>query len=67
MTRDALIRALRRYAKERELPFEVNKAGGKGSHYRVRLAGAVTTVQSGELSPPLVRRICKQLNVDPAF
>lgn len=66
MTRDALIRALRRYARKRDLLFEVDTAGGKGSHYRVRLAGAVTTVQSGELSPFHVQRICRQLGVDPA-
>jgi hypothetical protein len=30
------------------------------------MGDAVTTVQSGELSPLLVNRICKQLGVDPA-
>jgi hypothetical protein len=64
--RDALVRSLRRYAAKKNLAFEVDKAGGKGSHYRLRLGNAVTTVQSGELSPLLVNRICKQLGVDPA-
>ena len=66
MKRDALVRALRRYAAKQNLPFELDKAGGKGSHYRLRCGDAVTTVQSGELSPLLVNRICKQLGVDPA-
>lgn len=66
MTRDALIRALRRYARKRDIPFEVDTGSGKGSHYRARLAEAVTTIQSGELSPFLVQRICRQLKVDPA-
>lgn len=66
MKRDALVRALRRYAAKKNLPFELDKTGGKGSHYRLRLGDAVTTVQSGELSPLLVNRICKQLGVDPA-
>ena len=66
MKRDALVRALRRYAAKKNLPFELDKGGGKGSHYRLRLGDAVTTVQSGELSPLLVTRICKQLGVDPA-
>ena len=66
MKRDALVRALRRYAAKKNLAFELDKAGGKGSHYRLRLGDAVTTVQSGELSPLLVNRICKQLGVDPA-
>jgi hypothetical protein len=64
--RDALVRALGRYAAKKNLPFELDKAGGKGSHYRLRLGDAVTTVQSGELTPLLVNRICKQLGVDPA-
>lgn len=66
MKRDVLVRALRRFATKRNLPFELDKAGGKGSHYRVRLGEAVTTVQSGELTPLLVSRICKQRGVDPA-
>ncbi len=66
MKREALIRELRRYAAKRKLLFEVDTAGGKGSHYRVRLGERVTTVQSGELSPLLVNRICKQLGIDPA-
>lgn len=66
MKRDALVRALRRYATKRNLPFELDKAGGKGRHYQFRLGDAVTTVQSGELTPFLVDRICKQLGVDSA-
>ena len=66
MKRDALVRSLRRYATKQNLAFELDKAGGKGSHYRLRVGDAVTTVQGGELSPLLVNRICKQLGVDPA-
>ena len=64
MKREALIRALRRYARERDIPFDVNSARGKGAHARVRLADRVTTVQSGELSPFHVERICKQLGIE---
>jgi hypothetical protein len=64
--RDALVRSLRRYATKKNLLFQLDKVGGKGSHYRLRLGEAVTTVQSGELTPLLVSRICKQLGVDPA-
>lgn len=66
MKRDALIRSLRRYAKKQGLPFDVDTGAGKGSHYRVRLGEAVTTIQSGDLSPLHVERICKQLKVNPA-
>ncbi|TXN47238.1 hypothetical protein FV228_08865 [Methylobacterium sp. WL18] len=63
MTRDALIRALRRYARRRGLALAVDRQRGKGSHFRVRLGEAVTTIQSGDLSPFHVDRICRQLKV----
>lgn len=40
---------------------------GKGSHYRVRLGDRMSTVQSGELSPFHVERICKQLGIELKF
>lgn len=65
MKREALIRAIRRYARKRGLTFEIDAGGGKGSHYRIRLGARVTTVQSGELSPLHVERICRQIDVKP--
>ena len=66
MKRDDLIRALRRYARKTGSPFDLDEGKGKGSHYAVRLGGKFSTVQSGELSPFHVKRICKQLGIDPA-
>ncbi|SFV15905.1 hypothetical protein SAMN02799631_06242 [Methylobacterium sp. 174MFSha1.1] len=66
MKRDALIRLLRRYAKKEGLDFALDTDAGKGSHYRLRLGGRVTTIQSGELTPHRVKRILDQLDVDPA-
>ena len=66
MRRDALIRALRKYARRQGLTLEVDEGSGKGSHYRARLGAEVTTIQSGELDPFHVNRICKQLKVNPA-
>jgi hypothetical protein len=63
MLREQLLRKLRRLARKRSLAFEIDKALGKGSHYRVRVGERVTTVQSGDLSPGHVRRICEQLGV----
>jgi hypothetical protein len=63
--REALLRALRRYARSHGVAFDLNPARGKGAHYRVRLADRITTVQSGELSRFHVERICKQLGIDP--
>lgn len=62
--RDDLLRRLRQYARVRNLQFELDRRGGKGGHYRLRLGAVVTTVQSGELTPFHVDRICKQLGID---
>jgi hypothetical protein len=64
VTRDTFLRRLRRYAARQGLPLDVAHARGKGSHYRVRLGDRVSTVQSGELSPFHVERICKQLGIE---
>jgi hypothetical protein len=66
LKRDDLIRSLRRYARKRGFPFDLDKTGGKGGHYRLRVGDRITTVQSGELTPFHVTRICKQLAIDPA-
>lgn len=63
MTREALLRELRKLARKRGLEFEVIPGRGKGSHYRVRLGSRFTTVKSGELTPGYVRLIKDQLGV----
>lgn len=65
MNRDQLIRALRRYAKDRGLRFEVDTKKGNGSHYRVRLGDKVSTLQK-DLNPGRIERFLKQLEVTPA-
>ncbi|MBL8580561.1 MAG: type II toxin-antitoxin system HicA family toxin [Mesorhizobium sp.] len=64
MKREALIRELRALARERGLQFEVFTDRGKGSHFRVRLGDRRTTIQSGELTPLMVRTIRKQLGIE---
>jgi hypothetical protein len=64
MKRDQLLRRLRAEAKGLGLEFQLDKAAGKGSHYRVRIGTRLSTVQSGELSPLLVRKIRKDLGLD---
>jgi hypothetical protein len=51
MKREQLLRLLRREARKLELEFRVEKAEGKGSHYRVYTGNQVSTVKSGELKP----------------
>lgn len=65
MNRDQLIRALRKYARKNGLVLEVDTKKGKGSHYRVKLNGKVTTIQS-DLNPGRVERALKPLGLSPA-
>jgi hypothetical protein len=64
MTREALLRELRKTARTLGLEFEVVANRGKGSHYRVRLGNRMTTIKSGELKPGYVRLIKQQLGVE---
>lgn len=64
MTRDALIRELRKLAKRQGVDFRVIEDRGKGSHYRVYFEEKYTTIKSGELKPGYVALIKKQLGVD---
>lgn len=64
MKREQLLRLLRAEARERGLDYELDKAAGKGSHYRLRLGKRISTVQSGELTSFHVKRIRKDLGLD---
>ncbi len=64
MTREALIRELRKLARQNGVAFEVETNRGKGSHYRVTYGDRQTTVKSGELRPGYVDLIRKQLGVE---
>lgn len=64
MTREALLRELRAYARAQKLKLEIDTKLGKGSHYRVTLGDRRTIIQSGELGPLLVRTIKRQLGVE---
>ncbi len=64
MNREQLIRALRKYARKRDIPFELMKDRGKGGHFLVEV-GAKRTIVQDKLSPLHVERILKQLEIDP--
>jgi hypothetical protein len=63
MKREPFLRLLRREAKDLELEFRVEKSAGKGSHYRVYLNGRFTVVQSGDLTPLMMKTIRGQLGL----
>jgi hypothetical protein len=64
MTRDALIRELRKLARKQNVDFRITPTQGKGSHYRVHFGDKFTTVKSGELKPGYVNLIKKQLGIE---
>lgn len=68
MNRDKLIRELRGYAKSNGLYFDIDKRGGKGSHYIVTVGEKVTIVQSdivvqSDINEQRANRVKKQLGV----
>ena len=64
MTREALIRELRKWARKNGVHFEVIEDRGKGAHCRVELWSRNTIIKSGELRPGYVALIKRQLGVD---
>ncbi|MDI6025475.1 type II toxin-antitoxin system HicA family toxin [Corticibacterium sp. UT-5YL-CI-8] len=64
MKREQFLRELRKLAKDRDKDIEIFNDRGKGSHYRVKLDGRMSTVKSGELSPAYLRLVKKQLGLE---
>ncbi len=64
MKREQFLRELRRIAKEQNKVLEVFEGKGKGSHYRVKYDGKISTIKSGELNPTYVRLVKKQLGIE---
>lgn len=59
------VQRTRKYARRRGLDFESDPRAGKGSHGRFWLGERLTTVKHGELSKALVRKMLRDLDVDP--
>lgn len=64
MKREALIRELRKIARDRGVELTVVEKSGKGSHYRVYFGDRVTTIKSGEMRPGYVKIIKEQLGIE---
>lgn len=64
MTREQLLRVLRKEARRRDLTMIVDRVRGRGSHYIVTVGERRTTVQSGEITPLMERTIRRQLGLD---
>lgn len=64
MTRDQLIRVVRKLARRRGMHFLLDAKKGKGSHYRVEYGQKWTIIQA-DLNHHRIRRILRQLDIDP--
>lgn len=64
MTGDEFIRRARELGRKRNVPVEVQKARGKGSHKRLWYDSRKTTVKKGELPAGTLSAMCKQLGID---
>jgi antitoxin HicB len=68
MTRDELIKRLRRLARKRGLEFDVDREHGKGSHWMVRFGSAsqpVPQAGSRELAKGTLRAILRNFGLKP--
>eukprot|EP01035_Chromulina_nebulosa_P057107 gene57107-78247_t len=63
MKREQFIRELRKLARDTNKTFEVFEDRGKGSHYRVRFDGRMSTVKSGDLTPAYMRLARRSLTM----
>jgi len=63
MKREQFIRELRLLARQHGKSLEIFENQGKGSHYRIKCDGRMTTLKSGELTPTYMRLIRKQLDL----
>jgi hypothetical protein len=63
MKREQFLKLLRREARDAGKQLRIDKVAGKGSHYRVYVGDRFTTVQSGELTPLMMRTIRRQLGL----
>ena len=68
MTGAEFIRRLRRLARQRRVPFDMNTRRGRGSHRIVYFGTRWTTVKDlkEEVGRGVLRQMCKDLGIDPA-
>ena len=62
MTRNELLKRLKRYARRNGLRLEVTN-DGKGSHQRVHLGNRTSHLQYGEIPPRTLHDILRQLGL----
>jgi mRNA interferase HicA len=66
VTRDQLIRRLRKLARKQGIEFRVDFAHGKGSHAALYFGSRVTICPDGELKSGTLSAVLKDLGIDRA-
>ena len=63
MTREQLIKAIRKWCRANGVAFALDVKGGKGGHYKVTVGERWTIVQSSNLHPHYIDAILRQLDI----
>jgi hypothetical protein len=63
LTREKRISAIRKWCRKNGAVFELDREGGKGSHYKVAVGARWTIIQSGEILPRHIDAILAQLGI----
>jgi hypothetical protein len=64
MKREQFLQLLRREARRMNVALRIEKAEGKGSHYRVYFGSRASTIKSGELTPGYMKLVRRQLGLE---
>jgi len=67
MTGQEFIKAVRKWARQRDIAVELDTEHGKGSHAILRVGKRSTVIKDRrkELGKGLLHAMCKQLGIDP--
>ncbi len=65
MTGREFVRRLRRLGRKQGVAVALVPSRGKGGHQTLYYGERFTIVQTGEIPPGTLRRMCRQLGIDP--
>ena len=66
MNGQEFIRKVRKLGRKAGIVVTVDSNRGKGGHQTLYYGVRLTTVKTGEIAPPLLRAMCRQIGIDPA-
>jgi hypothetical protein len=63
MTREQLLKAIRKWCRANGVPFALDMKGGKGGHYKVAVGDRWTIIQASNLHPHYIDAVLRQLGI----